>query len=166
MVRTVSDAPLDSEDGTDAIEVRPVGERGRGLFARRSFQPGETVARSRRLRTVPERHTHSMQIDWDVHIEIGEPIILMNHSCDPNTGIRNNQLGAYDFVAIRPIEEGEELTMDYAMSEYESMSVPFCGCGAATCRGRAIGYKDLDAAARTRYGALVADYLKGQAPRG
>ena len=42
-------------------------------------------------------------------------ISKVNHSCDPNCGIKVNETGAHDFVARKDIEVGEEITFDYAM---------------------------------------------------
>ena len=48
------------------------------------------------------------------------PAILINHSCDPNVGVAKqlNEGGSYDFVALRDIQEGEELRFDYETTEY------------------------------------------------
>ena len=44
-------------------------------------------------------------IDGDVSWNTAKYI---NHSCDPNAGIRNNR----DIVAMKPIREGEEIVID------------------------------------------------------
>ena len=38
------------------------------------------------------------------------PARFINHSCDANVGIRDNSLGAFDFVSLTPVARGEELT--------------------------------------------------------
>ena len=50
--------------------------------------------------------------------------ILVDHSCDANSGVTDNEAGAYDFVALRRIDVGEELFWDYECAEYE-VNVPF-----------------------------------------
>ena len=53
-----------------------------------------------------------------------------NHSCDPNTAF----IGL-DVLAVRSINRGEELTLDYAAAMNEH-SEPFtCHCGSPKCRG-------------------------------
>jgi SET domain len=42
----------------------------------------------------------------------------VNHSCDPNCGVRLNDGQAFDFVARQPIAAGQELTFDYAMRNF------------------------------------------------
>ena len=59
----------------------------------------------------------------------------VNHSCQPNAGIR----GMGTLIAMRAIRPGEEITYDYAMtddSDYDQFS---CLCGAETCRGQVTG---------------------------
>ena len=38
------------------------------------------------------------------------PARFINHSCEANVGITDNNLGAFDFYAIMSIRQGEELT--------------------------------------------------------
>ncbi|MEH2149183.1 SET domain-containing protein-lysine N-methyltransferase [Nostoc sp.] len=84
----------------------------------------------------------------------------MNHSCNPNTGVRNNQFGGYDFVALSNIEAGEEITWDYETTEYEPIAVFPCLCGSLSCRGNILGFKFREQMLRDRYGEYIADYLK------
>lgn len=53
-----------------------------------------------------------------------------NHSCQPNTAFVG-----LDCVVMRPIKEGEELTLDYADFLDEEMEPFECHCGAPNCRG-------------------------------
>ena len=78
-------------------------------------------------------------IDYDLQIDenlffVGnrdeiEEVDFLNHSCDPNCGIKDR----FKIVAMRDIEPDEEITFDYAMSEsyYYSMR---CLCGSEKCR--------------------------------
>ena len=53
----------------------------------------------------------------------------LNHSCNPNVGVR----GEITFIAMRDIEAGEELTFDYAMTDNEDYEM-HCNCGTQNCR--------------------------------
>ena len=139
-------------------------EKGRGVFASRRFRKGETVVVGRRVDILPERTTHSIQMDFDLHIELDEPALLLNHSCSPNTGVRNNQYGAYDFVALVDIPSGSELTWDYETTEYISIAIPECCCGSPECRSKTLGFKFLPVEVRKKYGEFIADYLKVTKP--
>jgi hypothetical protein len=149
---------MNLEISTD-VEVK-LTSKGRSVFARRNFSRGETVVSGRRVRFLPERTSHSFQIDFDVHVELDEPAQLINHSCSPNTGVRNNQFGAYDFIALVDIASGCEITWDYETTEYISIAIPVCGCGSSDCRLKTRGFKFLAADIRRNYGEFIADYLK------
>jgi hypothetical protein len=106
-------------------------------------------------------NSHATQVGpdrWALHGGLGPKV---NHSCDPNCGVRLNDEQAFDFVARRPISCGQELTFDYAMRNFTVDHFPReCLCGAAQCRGSVTGWKDLPAARKADYGELVAPYLR------
>ncbi len=54
----------------------------------------------------------------------------LNHSCEGNCGFDDRG----DFVAIRDVGRGEELTYDYGLAESNPMFVMKCTCGSRTCR--------------------------------
>ncbi|WP_415926976.1 SET domain-containing protein-lysine N-methyltransferase [Mesorhizobium argentiipisi] len=89
------------------------------------------------------RTTNSIQLNWDVHALFEKPAVIVNHSCNPNLAIVPNRFGAYDFIAIREIYSGVEVTWDYATSELECIGISVCLCSAANCRGSAGGFSKL-----------------------
>ncbi|MET9301291.1 SET domain-containing methyltransferase [Micromonospora aurantiaca] len=125
----------------EGVTIRETAGKGRGVYATRHFTAGELVVRGWPERTEPYRTRHSFQKDWDLHVELDETARSINHSCSPNTGVVDNDLGGYDFVALRPISSAEEITWDYETTEYESVAVENCLCGSAACRGRTRGFK-------------------------
>jgi hypothetical protein len=139
-------------------------EKGKGVFASRHFRKGETVVVGRRVEILPERTTRSLQMDVDLHIELDEPGVLINHSCSPNTGVQNNQFGAYNFVALVDIPAGTEITWDYETTEYISIAISQCLCGSSECRSKILGFKFLPVEIKNKYGELIADYLKVTVP--
>ncbi len=54
-----------------------------------------------------------------------------NHSCEPNARIQVED-GEVQFLALRDIADGEELTVDYGLTHHEGR-LP-CQCGAPGCR--------------------------------
>lgn len=124
--------------------VRASGTHGRGLYARKAIGKGEIVSiRGGHIlpRALPKtRRTPAGY--WGYPIaddfvlgpltkrETETVMMFLNHSCQPNVGIR----GQIVFVALRDVRRGEELTIDYAMfgGDPEPMR---CGCRAAACRG-------------------------------
>lgn len=131
-----------------------------GLSARRDLPRGEKLFEVTGY-FYPERTRTTFQVRPNRHIEPTQFGAYLNHSCQPNAGVRSNQLGHYDIVALRDIQAGEEITADYAMFEYETgpMSRVGCLCGAAACRRKITGYKDLPAAQKKAYQGFIADYL-------
>jgi hypothetical protein len=86
----------------------------------------------------PDVRSRSIQIERDSYLTgppQREPGDTINHSCEPNCGMRN----ASQIVTIRDVLKGEELTYDYSMSDTADYDEFRCGCGAQTCRGTVTG---------------------------
>ena len=144
----------------DGFELRDVDGKGEGVFATRTFKPGETVMVGRFEKILDENHSHASQIGENKFALHAGLISKVNHSCDPNCGIRVNQTGAHDFVARKDIGVGEEFSFDYAMRNYSvNYFPPLCMCGTKKCRGRITGWKDLPESRRKDYEGFVAPYL-------
>ncbi len=120
------------------FEVRDAGPKEFGLFSSRDFKKGEVVYSYPKGRTITkaallslsaEEKSHLDKIGDDTFEVIGEPACFVNHSCEPN--IEEKDRIAY---ALRDIQEGEELTIDYDKIAY--LEEPFaCHCGSKSCRG-------------------------------
>jgi SET domain-containing protein len=138
---------------------------GKGVYATRSFPQGALVLEVHGP-LVRQRSIYTIQIARDLHLLPRPPAKYLNHSCDPNLGVKTNSKGLPDFYALRDIETGEHLTYDYAMTEVvlEEMEmgrprVP-CGCGTANCRGFLGSYRELPAEVKQRYSGFISDYLR------
>ncbi|MFL9842769.1 SET domain-containing protein-lysine N-methyltransferase [Sphingomonas sp. ST-64] len=86
---------------------------------------------------------------------------LVNHSCDPNAGLRFTDHGVI-LVAIRPIAAGDEVTWDYSTTLAQSNWHMICQCRAPACR-RVIGnFETLTPDRQEFFRArnLVAPYLR------
>jgi hypothetical protein len=114
--------------GSRAIEVIPAGTSV-ATFG------GTAITHSAFAQYDADRRSRSIQVDTNL-IFLGpptrEPGDSINHSCEPNCGMRN----ATTIVAMRDIAIGEELTFDYAMSDASSYDEFDCNCGTSLCRGR------------------------------
>jgi uncharacterized protein len=137
---------------------------GKGVFATRSFEKGEWVLGVAGP-LVKQRSIYTIQIAPHLHIQPRSPAKYLNHSCDPNLGVKMNRSGLPEFYALRHIEAGEHLTFDYAMTEYvlEEMETGHerikCACGAPNCRGHIGSYRELPHEVKRRYAGFIADYL-------
>ncbi len=141
-------------------EMRTTPDKGRGVFAKRAFAAGDTVMIGVIEKRLKHNHSHASQVGanrYAVHAGLAK---LVNHSCAPNCGIKVNQQGGHNFVAIRDIAEDEEISFDYAMRNFtvEHFDEP-CRCGAPTCRGTVTGWRDLPAKTKAAYRDFVPPYI-------
>ena len=136
------------------IVVGDASPKGRGLFAKELIERNEiiTIVSGRILPTVLfdappydiwDAYCFAIEKGFcvcpvELDIDKKDGIFMINHSCDPNCGLR----GQVTFVAIKDIKLGEEVTYDYAMadSDYpgkisEPETVMKCLCGSSSCRG-------------------------------
>lgn len=94
---------------------------GKGVFACKDFKKGQivAVAKGKIIKIDPKKEDpvegdYIMGIDKNTWIEINDGLIqYLNHSCDPNLGIK----GRVTFVALRNIKKDEELNFDYSITE-------------------------------------------------
>jgi uncharacterized protein len=142
------------------VEVAAAGAKGHGVFALREFARGETVIVGRAIDYPPWRTRMSVQVDWGRHVEMDAPATLLNHSCAPNLGTRENEWCAYDFVAQRDILAGEELAFDYAMTEHSLVAPLSCCCGSADCQGEIRPWSARDDEWREQNAQWLAPYLR------
>jgi hypothetical protein len=124
------------------IEVRSAGAKGRGVFARRAFKPGEFIFRRRHARVVdsrgiatlsPQDQMHLCELDWDRFAVLHPPGSYLNHSCEPNA-----MRSGVKVFAWTHIRAGDEITIDYRLNAFDGSSWP-CGCGASVCSGTVVG---------------------------
>jgi uncharacterized protein len=101
-----------------AIEVKPA-RHGRGVFATRGFEAGELVERCPTLE-MPRSDVTGLLNDYifssvnDGHVVVVLGYgMLYNHSADANLEHLQEDPSAIEFYALRDIEPGEELTIDY-----------------------------------------------------
>lgn len=134
---------------------------GKAVYSSFDFIPGDLILKGWGEAS-PCRSRYTIQVDVDSHIVPEEPFIWLNHSCQPNCGLLiSPELNVIELHAIRPIEKGDELKVDYATFELEIDFMPeMCLCGSETCRGRITGYRDLSEELRKAYGPFIAPYLR------
>jgi len=107
-----------------------------------------------------ENRSHASKIGENKFVLHAGLIKKVNHSCDPNCGIRVNETGAHDYVAIKAISVDNEITFDYAMRNYNVDYFPKpCICGSNKCRGKIKGWRDLADEKKKEYEGFVAPYL-------
>ncbi len=105
-------------------------EKGYGVYTKKDFKRGSFVARF----TGQISHDivqHSLQTSPDTHLYDPYFSGLLLHSCDPNI-----VLDMQDFTiwAIKDIDVGDALTMDYASTEDYLFKQFKCLCSSDNCR--------------------------------
>lgn len=69
---------------------------------------------------------------------IGSKARFVNHHCDPNCVVQKwtvSRLPCLFIFALRDVQAGEELTIDYRFDSFSGAKNQPCLCGAACCRG-------------------------------
>jgi uncharacterized protein len=139
---------------------------GCGVFAREPIKQGEllclwggrVIAEDEIDYNMPNLTQRVLQIDDNLYFltpEILEPSDCFNHSCEPNAGF-TGQIG---LIAMRAIEVGEEICMDYAMCDSKPYDEFDCYCGSANCRGRVTGNDWENHELQLRYKGYFSPYL-------
>jgi hypothetical protein len=147
-----------------AVEVR-LGSIDRSVFACHDAPAGAILARSWGT-VIPQRTMHSVQLDFQTHLDIDAPLRYLNHSCEPNCGLLiQPHRKCIELHALRDVRRGEELCVDYATFEHEiDFVAQRCRCGSALCRGRVVGFKHLPPTHRKillqQFGPYVAEHLR------
>jgi SET domain-containing protein len=80
---------------------------------------------------------------------------LINHSCDPNCGIKDY----FKVTAMRDILPGEEITWDYEMTEKHPYWRMKCRCGEPICRKIIGNYKNMPQEIRNKYAGYISEWL-------
>lgn len=153
---------------SDKVESRPHTKNGGfGVYAIQPISKGELinlwggkVSRFSELDPGMSNFTQRViQIEEDLFLETPDQLEAsdyFNHSCDPNAGM-TGQIG---LVAMRNIEPGEEVCLDYAMCDGMSYDEFDCGCGSANCRGRVTGKDWSQPELWERYAGYFSPYLQ------
>lgn len=149
------------------LENRPNPEKGTcGVFAREPIGQGELIS------LWGGKILSANEIDMDMEnftqqvlqIEDGfflmtpsmEPADCFNHSCEPNVGM-SGQIG---LIAMRDIDAGEEICLDYAMCDGSTYDEFDCSCGSPSCRGRVTGEDWRRPELWERYDGYFSPYLQ------
>jgi hypothetical protein len=128
------------------VEYRMSAIAGRGVFARRRFEPGDVVVpyapRQRKVdvkspEAVSAADTKLTLLSEQRWVIIPDTSVpggwLCNHSCHPNAAIFSDGEGRIQ--ATRSIARREEVTIFYGWVSHNEPYRDPCRCGAPGCRG-------------------------------
>ncbi len=143
---------------------------GRGIFAKHAFRTGETLFRVMgKLITCDEddevddvTRANTYRYDEDRFLSpAGRLGDFLNHSCAPNAKIVKDGRKLL-LKAVRPIEAGEEVVMDYAtILAADDVWTMRCRCGTPKCRRTIRSYAAMPPKARAalRAARLIPAYI-------
>ncbi len=144
---------------TDFI-VKKAKDKGQGVFSKKVFRAGElvhTLSGDRltanqidlRIDAGEETCDDPFQVSRKMYIDLDEISRTFNHSCDPNTGIRQES----KLYAIRDISPGDEITYDYSTTvpKYKSWWKMKCHCRSKICRKVVSAYSTIPKRQLQRY---------------
>jgi hypothetical protein len=139
---------------------------GKSLFASASIQKDDVIAvfdgqvyEAETSDDLPNEsplcvRDHAIQIETHKWIDSEGFGRYINHSCEPNCGIKDR----VKIVAMRNIQKGEELTLDYDMMENSNWTMD-CQCDTSSCRKTIRGYKYLPESKRKEYAGYISEWL-------
>ena len=143
------------------VIIRKTKKHGRGVFSIKPIRKGEVIAKfDGKIYDYDypdwnnDLYNHVIQFEkrrWRDSAGIAR---LINHSCDPNCGIRD----LFKVVAMRKIAPGEEITWDYEMTENYKWRMK-CSCGSPICRKTIGAYKNMPKAIRKKYKGYISAWL-------
>lgn len=127
---------FDYEPTTDRFAIQRIGDSvGEGIVSLVHFNPGDIVFRFTGF-LLNEMTLFTLQYGSSLHIH--DPYFMGKtlHSCDPNLSC---DMSKREFTAVREINPGDLLTMDYEQTEDALFRGFECGCGSSSCRGLILG---------------------------
>ena len=111
---------------------------GKGIFVNQNIKKGEeifTIKGPKMFKINKNTRDALAHPDWigfkmNTWIDPIPPYKYVNHSCNPNCGIK----GKLKVIALKNIKEEEEITLDYSTTEMDELWKMKCSCGAKNCR--------------------------------
>lgn len=128
-----------------AVDVKPSRIDGQGAFAAEPIPARRKIGEIRgEAISVREARRRAKGVARIMIVELSDrraidasnstdPLRFTNHSCRPNAALRIRQ-GRVEFYAMRDVDIGEELTVNYGETHHEGKLR--CRCGAPGCIGR------------------------------
>jgi len=156
-----SPQPASPKTGGRRFQVRRSGVHGKGVFALRPIEAGDTIMEYtgpviswKKAQKEPPHDPSDPLHTFYFHLDGGKVIDgkygtnaakWINHSCDPNCEAEEDD-GRVFIKAVRDIEPGEELNYDYGLvlegRQTKKAKAEFaCRCGSPKCRGTMLAPK-------------------------
>ena len=127
---------------------------GKGVFAKKGILKGENILKFhgslinfREATAKGDKKGNPLQIKENVYFDTEPPGVFVNHSCNPNAGIKDD----IKLIALKEIKKDEEVYYDYSTTMDEDDWEMECGCQATNCRKVIRDFKFLPTDLRKKY---------------
>ncbi len=137
--------------------------QGKGLFAEKNFKRGDIVFIFKGKVVnweVKDEKSSLYGPNWvgigkNKWMDVVAPGVYINHSCEPNCGIK----GKVSVTAIKNIKKGEEITIDYSITEIDNLWHMTCNCGNKNCRKTIRSIQNLNDKIIRKYTPFIPTYF-------
>lgn len=150
------------------IEIENSNIHGKGIVTKEPIKKGSIIGiltgkfyQSKELELIDKELKHFL-FPVEESLFIGpenlydiSPLFYINHSCEPNAGIDGDLV----IIALKDIEPGEEITIDYA-TIYLSEDRIICQCKSHNCRKSIHGTDILMPELQKKYNQYIASWIK------
>ena len=146
-------------------QVLGIFEKSPGFFCAvtlRLVARGEMLVSFRGFAPVAEQTRHSIQIGARRHIDTLEASRFeaddfLNHCCSPNAFFDTLTI---EVRALKDIEPGEEVVLNYCATEEELVEPFKCECGSPDCYGMVRGFRFLSQSQQEALRDIASPWLK------
>ncbi len=135
---------------------------GKGIFLTRDVEKDETIFIFSGKEVVLTtgywfRMPNALQVGYAKWLvpEKGSVGEFLNHCCSPSAGIK----GRNRIVAMRSLKKGDEVTIDYALTETYPLWHMKCHCKAKNCRKVVKPYQDMPGWRMKKYVDYTSKYI-------
>jgi SET domain-containing protein len=127
------------------LVIKHSKKHGLGVFTTSTIKKGDVVKILdgeiitfdeciERIKAGTEDQSDSLQVGFELDMDLDEISRSINHSCNPNACMRKIS----ELVALKDISKGEEITYDYSATIGPNIPKNLwtmnCNCGATNCR--------------------------------
>jgi hypothetical protein len=143
----------------EEVSVHPSAIHGMGLYPRHTFSKGDQIYKIKGRPVTSDYDANFYEgpnwvgLGWHEWLipEPANPIVFTNHACCPNAIISQGLA----VIALRDINIGEEIVVDYSTTEVDPFWRMLCSCQSAMCRKQVRAFSHFPAAMQRFYGRLL-----------
>ncbi len=126
--------------------IKKIGKKGKGVFAKQLIKQKEKILTVNLTKNrgyyLKELHTVSLKdrnhldpVGNEIYVVDHSDFSYVNHSCDPNTYVKEKNRKIKSLIALKEIQKNEEITYDYTLTADSTEKwKEKCYCNSLKCR--------------------------------